>query len=408
MVVSILPGAVKVLNRKNHEHADPRLMTNYEGSAERTDPRTERRDFSALRNEVIQTGLCTRCGGCVASCPVQCLTHGPEGIELSGHCIGCGICSGICPGRRVTIGPHEDRLFGRRHGFFNAIGGVVVERKDLEASDPSLLRSGHFGGRVTALLVHLLSTGRIDAAILTGWSDDGVLSRGSLRIARDPTGVMECSGSRYVFSPALSGLRTVEEDPSIARAAIVCLPCQVHALRNMEVDPRTSHLVRKVSLVIGLNCGGANLSEEGWKGLTSDILGIPAGSVRSARAYKVSGRSVKVEAVLRDGEISDRVIPFSDYGRAILGTGIWPRCMLCPDYSAYLSDISFGSPSARTARGKKALDDAISSGVLRASSRRRYAVQRGMDLYRGCYKVLGSKMRMARGRRNGRAVPEME
>ncbi|MEA3557914.1 MAG: 4Fe-4S binding protein, partial [Candidatus Thermoplasmatota archaeon] len=45
-----------------------------------------------MKRSVIYQDLCTRCGGCAASCPVNALSFGKDGIELVGDCIECGTC----------------------------------------------------------------------------------------------------------------------------------------------------------------------------------------------------------------------------------------------------------------------------------------------------------------------------
>jgi len=362
--------------------------------------------FQRLREDVIDPGLCTRCGGCVAACPVECISHVSTGIVLSGECIGCGICRSICPGASMDISAHERRLFGRAHGRTEP-GGVSVGRHSLVASDKEVFRRGYFGGRVSAMLISLISSGRIDAALLTDFSRvDGTLSVGSARIARSREEVLSLAGSKYLFSPVLSLLREVEEDPSIRSVAIVCLPCHAHAIRNMETEPRTSHLTRKVNLIIGLNCGAVNLDEEKWKRVIGGISGIGPRSVASVDIRKASSKSVKVTARGEDGEVVERIVGFSRYSTSVLREGIWPRCRACIDYPCFLSDITFGSPIVRTRRGAEALDAAIVSGSFRRSSFRRRAWQSALDVVWGTWKAFRARRAISKARRRGRPIPE--
>ena len=94
----------------------------------------------------------------------------------------------------------------------------------------------------------------IDAALLTDWNGHGHLSIGDGKIARTKEEIMSLASSKYVFSPVLTRLKEIAEDPTISSAAIVCLPCTIQGFRKMELLPQTMELTRKVNYVIGLNC----------------------------------------------------------------------------------------------------------------------------------------------------------
>ncbi|MDG6225027.1 MAG: Coenzyme F420 hydrogenase/dehydrogenase, beta subunit C-terminal domain [Candidatus Thermoplasmatota archaeon] len=363
-----------------------------------------RAGFAELKEKVIDERLCTRCGGCAASCPVGCLDMGPDGVELVGECIECGICSRICPGSDVDISAHERRLFGRKHRPLEAIQGIRLDRECLVASDKVIFKRGYFGGRVSALLIHLLDSGEMDAALLTDFSrKDGVLSTGSAAIARSREDVLSCAGSKNLFSPVLMLLRSVSEDPSINSAALVCLPCQAHAFRNMETDLSTRHLTAKVRLVVGLNCGAPNVDERGWHQVIGSLMGMPTDDISSIDIRRIKGGKLRMEAVSFSGDKKRREMTFARYSLKTLSQGVWPRCLVCADYSCYLSDITFGAPIVRTEAGRKALRSAKRAGVLKRSSLKRRAAQRAIDLYAGHRKVMGSRVRML-FRRKGQRV----
>jgi coenzyme F420-reducing hydrogenase beta subunit len=260
---------------------------------------------------------------------------------------------------------------------------------------------------VSALIISLLRSGRIDAALLTDFNREGaMLSVGSARIARTPDEVLSLAGSKYLFSPVLSLLREVEGDPAIGRVAIVCLPCHAHALRNMEVDRRTSHLTRKVALVIGLNCGAINLDEEKWRRVVGGMTGLDPGDIATVDIWKVASRDLKVAARSSDGSTEERIVGFSRYSSAVLRQGVWERCLMCTDYPCYLSDLTFGGPVVRTERGASALRTAIDDGAMRRSSFKRRATQNLLDKVWGVLKPLRARWRIYRKRRKGLPHPE--
>ena len=74
----------------------------------------ERISFGKLKREIIDPGICTLCGACVASCEV--LTIREEKPALQGKCTACGVCYKQCP-RTITT---ESSLIGNVLDVFTA------------------------------------------------------------------------------------------------------------------------------------------------------------------------------------------------------------------------------------------------------------------------------------------------
>ena len=362
--------------------------------------------FSELKSRIIDTGLCTRCGGCAASCPVDAISFTSRGMELTGECIECGICLEICPGKGMDLSFHERRLFGRsRKKPQGGPIGIHRSRMDLTASEREVFIKGYYGGRVSALLIHLLEKDEIDAALLTDWSGTEELSVGRGVVARSREDVLRSASSKYVFSPVLSLLKEIYGDESIRSAALVGLPCHIHAFRNMELHPGTEHLVKKVAYVISLNCGGANLDEEHWKALVEKLTGVNGEDIASFRSRKVSGTGLRFTVTRKGGGVVEKEMPLRTYLAEIDRSGIWERCRMCPDYSGELSDITFGMPVMRTPRGEEAVLSAVKEGALMRSSFKRRASQRVIDMVMSRRKKWRAKRTMARREKEGKRVP---
>jgi len=334
-----------------------------------------------LRTNVIDQGLCTRCGGCVASCPVDALSFTRNGIELTGDCIDCGNCYAICPGMGVDLSSHEKRLFGRsRKRPLGSKKGIYLKRTDLSAGDRKIYRSGYFGGRVTATCIHGLENGFFDAVLMTDWSRTGDLSIGKGVIARTRDEVLSCSSSKYVFTPVLSLLKDINKDDTIKKVAVVGLPCHFHALRNMEMEPGTKHLTEKVEYAISLNCGAANLDESKWRTTISKLTRVKGDDIAGFSARKTSGSTIRFTVKKNDGAVIEKDLALSKYMLTIASVGVWRRCLMCPDYSGDLSDITFGAPVIRTAKGMKLIRSALESGDLVKSKTKRKTSQYFLDL----------------------------
>ena len=118
--------------------------------------------FFDLIQEVQKPGLCHRCGGCVTFCTA--VNYGALKIDEEGKpvydtiekCIECGLCYAICP----EI--NEFEVETRQLVGWTAPLGRVFETTVARAVDPDIRAQGTDGGVVTALLVHLLDSGRIE------------------------------------------------------------------------------------------------------------------------------------------------------------------------------------------------------------------------------------------------------
>ncbi|MGA1793215.1 MAG: Coenzyme F420 hydrogenase/dehydrogenase, beta subunit C-terminal domain [Thermoplasmatota archaeon] len=362
--------------------------------------------FDDLKREVIDPGLCTRCGGCAASCPVQVLEFGREGISLSGKCIECGACVGICPGKGVDMSRHETRLLSRsRKRHLVSRLGIYLSREQLTSSRKEMVRIGYYGGRITTILTAALEAGLIDAALVTLWPDDGSLSTGRGIIARNREEIIEAASSKYAFSSVLTLLPEVRKDNSIERAALVCLPCQAQAFRNMETDPSTKHLTMKVGYVICHQCGAPNMSEENWRKAASELMEQPPDQISAFTYSKISSTIIRLEVTAPDGETEVRDLNIAKFLHRVNKGPRWYRCNLCPDYSGELSDLSFGAPVIRTEKGKELIDNAKGKGLLKRSSFKKSNSQNLMDLIVSLRKIGRARRNIHKRRKRGLPFP---
>ena len=75
-------------------------------------------DFASLKAQVIDTGLCTRCGGCVGVCPDDALEFddvlGDCLPQQKAECSDCGVCHTACSGGEVIFPELNQQVFGRQ------------------------------------------------------------------------------------------------------------------------------------------------------------------------------------------------------------------------------------------------------------------------------------------------------
>jgi coenzyme F420 hydrogenase subunit beta len=367
----------------------------------------EKEGYVELRKRVIDAGLCTMCGGCVASCPVTVLDFAKDSIILEGECIECGTCFRICPGKGIDLSLHEKELFGRsRKKVIGTRFGIHMEREHLTSSVMEFVKASYYGGRVASVLISAMEKGLIDSVLMTDWGEEGLISQGRAAIARSREDILSLVSSKYVFSPVLTLLREAHEDHTLHRLAVVGLPCHVQALRNMMKDPVASKYTTKVRYVLGLNCGAPLRSEDDWRTSISPLVGMDPGSINGFRAHKVAGTKIELEAWMKDGEKKSKVVPIGSYLSIFAKGPIWSRCLMCTDYSAELSDITFGTPIIRSGKGKELVDSALEKGYLKPSSYKKRFTQTVTDLYAGGRKKRRARRNIRRKLSKGEPVPE--
>ncbi|MBE3071069.1 MAG: Coenzyme F420 hydrogenase/dehydrogenase, beta subunit C-terminal domain, partial [Planctomycetes bacterium] len=328
---------------------------------------------AATVEAVAGAGLCVGCGLCERVC-----THGAATVEETpggllrarvdaDRCTACGECAAVCPGWHLEPGllpPGADPFAGR-----------VLAACIGQAADAQVLADGQSGGVVTALLGHLLATGRIGRALVTEMPRDGSL-RARAFLADGPEGLGRAQGSKYCPTAACAALPDGLGDDGAPPVAFVGVGCHVHGLRNALA--RRPEWARGIALTVGLFCDhvlgfGAMDHLIGKAGLAAaDAVGF------EYRSKRWRGWPGDVRVLARGGreEFLDR-----KHRTACKDQFTPARCRLCFDKFNVLADVAVGDAwglaedgqgtsvvLARTPRGLEALASAERAGALRLAT----------------------------------------
>lgn len=223
------------------------------------------------------------------------------------------------------------------------LGGHIVCRKGY-ATDEEIRKNASSGGMITALLCHLLQTGRIDGAFVTkSVIRDGKLSYQAM-IATTKEELKDCSSSVYMEMPLLRHLDLIRDFNG--KVAIVLTPCLMRSLnRMMEND---DVLREKIVLKLGLYCCGSYPPEATLLPLEKAGISLE----NAVRIYYKRGHWRGLSTVIyKDG--TEKSFSYARTCCAYRNAYFFEKesCMLCQDHFNKSADISFGDIWLREMRG---------------------------------------------------------
>lgn len=279
----------------------------------------------------INLKLCHYCGTCVGVCPEGVISINDGLPNLSGKCIDCGLCYKACPGIEFSYpefrqylfsGLKDDSVIGNYHSIYFGY-----------SSDAALRNKASAGGVITAILVGMLKSGQIDAAVVVGmnkakpWEVD-------VRLAKTAADIYGASQSKYSMVSLNSILRKIGDIDSDS-IALVGLPCHIHGIRKLQ--KLKSESVKKIKYCIGIFCG-MNLDKESTNYL-----------IRKLKVNKSDISSLEYRGGGWPGGFTIKTT--KDARKYFLKKDIYnylqlmfapKRCLLCPDLMNEFADISVG------------------------------------------------------------------
>jgi coenzyme F420 hydrogenase subunit beta len=329
-----------------------------------------RAQWAELFTEVVTSGLCTGCAGCVISCPHDVLGYDDQngvykpfhleeelGPADCGHGQrGCTSCTRACPRFRNWETEADTYLFGRERQP-DEMAGVSKDIFLARATDPQVHATGQDGGLVSAILLWCLANDRIDAALVSALEGDGQTWKAVPAVVRTPEEILGTAGSRYTYSAnPLAYAQAVEEGHE--RMALVGMGCQASVPGIMRAR-KAGKPGRRLGLSIGLLC-----SKTFDDAIFDELLEAKYGLARQD-IVKMNIKGV-LQIWMKDGAYHE--VPLKE-------CHAWTRegCKSCPDFAAEHADISTGGIGAfndwtltlvRTDEGREIIDGMLRDGVI--------------------------------------------
>ncbi len=326
--------------------------------------------WKELYDEVITSGLCTGCAGCVIACPHDVIgyKHEPgaykpfhleEELGLA-NCIhgekGCTSCTRACPRFRNWETEADEHLFGRTRES-DELSGIYKDILLVRAADDKVFETGQDGGLVSAILIWCLNNGIIDGALVSMLEGGASGWKATPGVATNAEEVLAGAGSRYTYSANTIAFDEAKEK-GLENLALVGMSCQT-SIAPVMWHRRVGKVSRPIKLNIGLLC-----SKSFDDSLFDDLFWLKYGLAKED-IVKMNIKGV-FQVWMRNG----------DYHEINLKEcHAWTRegCNHCPDFAAEHADISTGGIGeltdwtltiVRTDLGRAIIEAMINDGVI--------------------------------------------
>ncbi len=294
--------------------------------------------WKELYSEVITSGLCTGCAGCVISCPHDVIGyeheaghykpfHLEEELGLD-NCIhgekGCTSCTRACPRFRAWEHQADEHLFDRDRAA-DEMAGIYNDILLTRASDDMVHRMGQDGGLVSAILIWAMDEGYIDAA-LTSYVDATDSWKAVPGVATNRDEVLAGAGSRYTYSA-----NTLAMDEALERGfsklALVGMSCQ-SSVPPVMWSRKIGKIGKPIVFNIGLLC-----SKTFDDAIFEELFDAKYG-LKKQDMVKMNIKGV-FQIWMKDGAYHEINLKECH---------AWTRegCTHCPDFAAEHADISTG------------------------------------------------------------------
>ena len=325
--------------------------------------------WKELYEEVIQTGLCTGCAGCVVTCPHDVIGYEhEEGKYVPFHieeelgldnCIhgekGCTTCTRACPRFRKWEESADMHLFGRTREP-DEMSGIWRQLLLTRAVDTEEHTKGQDGGFVSAMLIWLLKNDYIDGALVSGVEEDDKW-KAKPAVVTNREEVLATAGSRYTYCANPLALPEAKEK-GLSRLALVGMGCQTSSPPVMW-DRKAGKVSKPFLFNIGLLC-----SKTFDDAIFPELFEAKYG-LKKEDMVKMNIKGA-FQIWMKDGSFHE--IDLKEcHG--------WTRtgCKNCPDFAAEHSDIATGGIGkdndwtltiVRTSLGEEVINRMIADNVI--------------------------------------------
>ena len=323
--------------------------------------------------DIVKANLCTGCGICEA-------ISGRDQVEMKINHAGFyrpqvhqadseawEEIRQVCPGIVVK----QDKNPNARG--VKELWGPVFSARVGYSTDEVIRWQASSGGALSALLIYLLETGKVDCVVHIGVTGSDPFHP---VVCKSYTceQVLNNAGSRYAPTAPLVTLAELLAEQS--RFAFVGKPCDIAALRAYgKLEPQ---IEQRIVAFFSFFCAGVPSMLA-----TFDLVGALGVNRSEVRKFRYRGFGWPGRATAVDSHGQEYSTSYQESWGKVLGPRLQFRCKICPDGTGEMADIVFGDawhieeghPSfeempgqslilARTARGQQLVEQAELAGYV--------------------------------------------
>ncbi|SMX46437.1 Coenzyme F420 hydrogenase/dehydrogenase, beta subunit C-terminal domain [Actibacterium lipolyticum] len=287
-------------------------------------------DFSSANLSKVQRGdLCAGCGACAAIAPGKVSMR----IAKSGY---------LRPDQSADLSPQEEARVGQACPGLgetvtvdgrktDTLWGPYVAMRQGNALNPALRFQASSGGGLSAVLVHLLESGKVDGVVQTAAAPDLPIGNCTV-LSQTPEDVFNAAGSRYAPSDPVTAIyQTIVPGK---RYAFVGKPCDIVAMRGLMKDD--AELKAAVPYLLSFFCAGV----PSLKGV-EEVLGALGTTLDDTAAFRFRGQGWPGHATATDRAGTERSMTYHDSWGKVLSRHVQHRCKVCADGTGKLADLVF-------------------------------------------------------------------
>lgn len=250
-------------------------------------------------------------------------------------CNKCKLCVKSCPGHLVNFDELNSRIFGKQPEDRRL--GNYLKCYVGHSNDDEIRHDSSSGGIAPQVLIFALEKGLINGALVVRMAKNNPLETESF-IARTRKEIISASKSKYCPAAANETIRQILKEKG--RFAVVGLPCHIHGIQ--KAGKNLKELREKVVLHVGLMCSHT------VNFFGTELLLKKLGMMQKQIEHiEYRGRGWPGSMLIRSKTHSKALIPCARKWNAY-----WPvfssffftpkRCLMCPDETNELADISLG------------------------------------------------------------------
>lgn len=331
------------------------------------------KSIELLRNKVIKSGLCNRCGSCVGLSGGRIVfgdktgNYLPEIRKEVPDELGDRIWQ-ACPGKYFDFPGFRNSIYGKEttfHTYTGAYKNIYIGH----CNDQHIRLNSASGGIISSVLIWLLEKSHIDGAVVLRMSrKEPWLTEPFIATTREE--IMEAAQSKYIISSVNEILPEIENFRGTL--AYVGLPGQVQSIRKLQQlkDPS----VRNIKYIFGPFYGNT-LHFSSVKSFLKSY-GVKDHTLIRKLYFRYGEWPGNMRAELRDGRVFELPKFHANY---LIPFHILKNSLLCTDLSNEYTDISGGDAWApvyeergkgfsmvvsRSETGQKILDEMADEGWL--------------------------------------------